>query len=76
MSQPKFQSDDTVRRGGSPELLTIKGWHEASGKYQVQRGRDAASIEWVPESELELVAKAPTLDGGPGFYPAKSIMGN
>jgi hypothetical protein len=73
----KFKNFDSVRRKGSQEVRTVQEVRpHADGeiRYLIQPGRDAAAREWAKESELELVAAAPTTDGGPGFYPAKSIM--
>jgi hypothetical protein len=51
----KFGVDDTVRFIGTDTIFTVKLHHHEyeSNEYQVQRGDDVASIEWVPEIYLE-----------------------
>ena len=51
----KFEVDDPVRFIGTDTILTVKQHHHESEshEYQVQRGDDVASIEWVSEIYLE-----------------------
>ncbi len=71
-----FEMEDLVRIKGRDDTLTVKGYHQGTNKYQVQRGRDAATMAWVAASELELVQRAKRNDGEgePRFIPAKGIM--
>jgi hypothetical protein len=54
MAPPQFGVDDTVRFIGTDTVLTIRQCNPATLEYRVQRGDDAAGIEWVPEIYLEL----------------------
>lgn len=51
----KFRVDDNVRFIGTDTIFTVKHHHHESEshEYQVQRGDDVASIEWVSECYLE-----------------------
>ena len=42
----KFGVDDTVRFIGTDTALTISQFNRETFEYQVQRGDDAASLEW------------------------------
>jgi hypothetical protein len=57
----KFGVDDTVRFIGTDIALTTRQFNRETLEYQVQRGDDAASLEWAPEIYLELVDR-PTSD--------------
>ena len=57
----KFGVDDTVRFIGTDTALTIRQFNREKLEYQVQRGDDAASLEWATEIYLELVDR-PTSD--------------
>jgi len=78
MTKFKFSVKDRVRRIGQQEVRTVEAIHEMSAGeetlYHIQLGLDFATREWAKENTLELVAPAPKSDGGPGFYPPKSIM--
>ena len=51
----KFGVDETVRFIGTDRIFTVKQHHyeSESHEYQVQRGGDVATIEWVSECYLE-----------------------
>jgi hypothetical protein len=51
----KFRVDDTVRFIGTDTIFAVKLHHHEyeSNEYQVQRGDDVASIQWVSECYLE-----------------------
>jgi hypothetical protein len=49
----KFEADDTVRFIGTEPLFKVPDSHENMHVYQVQRGDDAASSEWVEAIYLE-----------------------
>jgi hypothetical protein len=49
----KFEANDTVRFIGTETLYKVTHSHENKHVYQVQRGDDAASSEWVEAIYLE-----------------------
>lgn len=57
----RFGADDTVRFIRTDATLAIRQVNRETLQYQVQRGDDAASLEWAPEIYLELVDR-PTSD--------------
>ena len=69
-----FEMEDLVRITGQDDTLAVKGYHQGTNKYQVQRGRDAATVVWVAAGELELVQRAKRDDGDARFIPARGIM--
>jgi len=70
-----LEAGDSVRiRDGGPAVYTIVGTRSPDDLYQIQLGNNAASVQWKKGSELELVVKAKTSDGEPGFVPTRSIM--
>ncbi len=68
-----FENGDTVRKAGSKEVLTITETRASQDLYKVQLGNDAAAVQYVKGSELELVAKAKKPDSEPGIVPDRSI---
>jgi hypothetical protein len=79
MAQFKFSLKDVVRKIGHQESRTVEVQMERptfdENIYSIQLGRDAADRVLAKESELELVPRAETPDGGPGFVPTRSITG-
>jgi hypothetical protein len=47
METAKFRADDNVRFVGTDTVLAIWKYNAETAEYQVQRGDDAASLEWV-----------------------------
>ena len=75
MAEDAIEVFDEVSITGETGGWTIVGARTNEPKYQVQLGKDAATIKWVKSETLTLVKKAEKPDSGPGFYPEKSIMG-
>lgn len=69
-----FEINDLVKKIGSQDVLKVVQIRSADQLYYVQRGNDAATAEWVKESELELHAKAKKPDTGSGFVPDKPLF--
>ena len=69
-----FEMEDRVRVKGTSEIWTVKGFHQASDKYQVQLGLNAATLQFVSANDLELVERSKKNDDGPRFIPTRSIM--
>lgn len=69
-----FEMEDRVRIKGTTEVWTVKGYHQGSDKYQIQLGLDAAMLQFVAASDLELVERRKKSDGDPRFVPSSSIM--
>lgn len=69
-----FNTKDTVRKISTGATGTVEGFHQATSKYNVQFGPDAANREWCSESELELVNESPKPRPDPGFTPTRGIM--
>jgi hypothetical protein len=55
MAAAKFAMNDEIRFIGTDTPLTVKQYDEGTREYQVQRGDDRTSVEWVPEIYLELL---------------------
>jgi hypothetical protein len=55
MAAAKFAMNDAIRFIGTDTPLTVKQYDEGTRQYQVQRGDDGTSAEWVPEIYLELL---------------------
>jgi hypothetical protein len=53
MQVAKFRVDDNVRFVGTDTILAIKLYDAETDEYQVQRGDDVASLEWVSGIYLE-----------------------
>jgi hypothetical protein len=53
MAVTEFRVDDDVRFIGTDTVLTIRKYNAETGAYQVQRGDDEASLEWVSSLYLE-----------------------
>jgi hypothetical protein len=74
MDPQTFEISDQVSVEGDSAVWTIVGSRSLEPCWQIQRGRDAATIRFVRTETLILVQKAEKPDTGPGFYPPKSIM--
>jgi len=53
MAVKTFVGGDVVRLIGTDTLLTVRRYDKATHEYQVQRGDDDASLEWVLGVYLE-----------------------
>jgi hypothetical protein len=60
----KFRMGDAVRLIGTDTLLTVRQYDEATHEYQVQRGDDDASSQWVLGIYLEGVKSASSQAAG------------
>jgi hypothetical protein len=75
MDNQTFESQDLVSIHGVKGVWTIVGTRDPEPKFQIQLGRNAATVRWVASETLSLVQKAPKQDSEPGLYPGKRIMG-
>ncbi len=62
MTITEFRLGDHVRFIGTDTIQTVRQHNAETLEYQIQRGNDAASIEWVPEIYIELVEPASLSD--------------
>jgi hypothetical protein len=74
MSEQQYQGGDIVAVDDDLSERTVMQYSEAVDKYQVQRGNDSASIEWIESNRLKLLHKNPRPDAGASFYPDRPIM--
>jgi hypothetical protein len=72
MDNQPFESQDLVSVQGVKGVWIIVGTRDPEPRFQIQLGRDAATVRWVATETLSLVQKAPKQDSEPGFYPGRS----
>ncbi len=75
MGQDKIEMFDEASLAGDEGVWTIIGTRTEEPKYQVQLGKDAATMKYARSESLLLVRKAETPATEAGFYPDRSIMG-
>ena len=75
MSNEMFGIRDEVSISSESGVWTIIGTRAEEPKFQVQLGRDAATVRFIPSEALKMVKKHLSPDEGSRFVPERSIMG-